>query len=41
MNLNLANLTEILCLFVIAYIFEYGYEIQKDSKKRLYGDSNE
>ncbi len=32
---------EILILFVISYIFEYGYEIQLDSKGKMYGDDNE
>ena len=36
-----ANLIEILILFVMAYIFEYGYEIQLDSKGKMYGDFNE
>lgn len=31
------NLMEILFLFSIAYIFEYGYEIQLDSKGEMYG----
>lgn len=45
MNLNVGiemfNLIEILFLFSIAYIFQYGYEIQLDSKGRMYGDLNE
>lgn len=35
------NLVEILFLFSIAYIFQYGYEIQLDSKGKMYGDINE
>ena len=35
------SLIEILILFVMAYIFEYGYEIQLDSKGKMYGDFNE
>jgi len=35
------NLVEILFLFSIAYIFQYGYEIQLDSKGKMYGDENE
>lgn len=35
------NLVEILFLFSIAYIFEYGYEIQLDSKGKMYGDELE
>lgn len=32
------SLVEILFLFSIAYIFQYGYEIQLDSKGKIYGD---
>jgi len=35
------NLMEILFLFSIAYIFEYGYEIQLDSKGEMYGGYHE
>jgi transcriptional regulator with XRE-family HTH domain len=35
------NVVEILILFVISYIFEYGYEIQLDSKGKMYGDEDE
>ena len=35
------NVIEILIIFVIAYIFEYGYEIQSDSKGKMYGEENE
>ncbi len=38
---ELFNVVEILILFVISYIFEYGYEIQLDSKGKMYGDENE
>jgi len=31
------NVMEILFMFVLAYIFEYGYEIQLDSKGKMYG----
>lgn len=31
----------ILIIVSIAYIFEYGYEIQQDSKGKMYGDENE
>ncbi len=40
-GLELFNVVEILFLFSMAYIFEYGYEIQKDSKGKMYGDENE
>ena len=32
------SLIEILFLFSIAYIFQYGYEIQVDSKGKMYGE---
>lgn len=35
------SILEILILFVISYIFEYGYEIQLDSKGKMYGDESE
>lgn len=35
------TLIEILFLFSMAYIFEYGYYIQLDSKGRMYGEYNE
>lgn len=35
------DLIYILFLFTMAYIFEYGYEIQLDSKGKIYGDENE
>ncbi len=41
MDLNIGfemfSLVEILFLFSIAYIFQYGYEIQLDSKGKMYG----
>ena len=40
-SFELFNIVEILILFVVAYIFEYGYEIQLDSKGKMYGDENE
>ena len=44
-NLNidfeLFSLVEILFLFSIAYIFQYGYEIQLASKGKMYGDEDE
>lgn len=38
---KLYNVVEILFLFSMAYIFEYGYEIQLDSKGKIYGDEDE
>lgn len=40
-ELNLFNIVEIIFLFAMSYIFEYGYEIQKDSKGKMYGEENE
>ena len=35
------SIIEILLLFSMAYIFEYGYEIQQDSQGKIYGDVDE
>lgn len=35
------DVIQILFLFSMAYIFEYGHEIQLDSKGKMYGDENE
>lgn len=35
------SLIEILFIFTLAYIFEYGYEIQRDSKGIMYGEEDE
>lgn len=41
-NLNIGfGLINILFLYSIAYIFEYGYQIQLDSKGRIYDDKDE
>jgi len=40
-ELELFDVVQILFLFSMAYIFEYGYEIQLDSKGKMYGDENE
>lgn len=40
-ELEMFDIVEILFLYVLSYIFEYGYEIQKDSKGKLYGEENE
>lgn len=40
-GIELFNVIEILFLFAIAYIFEYGHEIQLDSKGKMYGDYDE
>jgi hypothetical protein len=38
--IDLMTILEILIIFSMSYIFEYGYEIQKDSKGIMY-DENE
>ena len=40
-DLEIFSLIEILILFSLAYIFQYGYEIQLDSKGKMYGDEFE
>ena len=35
---ELFDVVEILFLFSMAYIFEYGYELQLDSKGKMYGE---
>ena len=37
---ELMSILEILIIFSMAYIFEYGYEMQKDSKARMYNEEN-
>ena len=41
MGIELFGLIEILFLYCMSYIFEYGYEIQLDSKGKMYGEVNE
>ena len=41
LDFEMFNVIEILFLFSLAYIFEYGYLIQLDSKGKMYGDENE
>lgn len=38
--LNIINVLEILIIFSMSYIFEYGYEIQKDSRGKMYSEEN-
>ena len=40
-GLEMFDIVEILFLFSLSYIFEYGYEIQKDSNGKMYGEENE
>ena len=35
------NIVELLFIFIIAHIFEYGCEIQKDSKGKIYGNEKD
>lgn len=37
---EIMNILEILIIFSMSYIFEYGYEIQKDSKGKIYSEDN-
>ena len=40
-GIELISILEILIIFIMSYIFEYGYEIQKDSKGKMYGEKTE
>ena len=40
LDFNLLSITEILFLYSMSLIFEYGYEIQQDSKGKMYGEEN-
>ena len=40
-GLEIFDIVEILFLYALSYIFEYGYEIQKDSNGKMYGEENE
>lgn len=40
-GLSLFSIIEILFLYSMSLIFEYGHEIQLDSKGKIYGDENE
>lgn len=37
---ELMGILEILIIFSMSYIFEYGYEMQKDSQARMYNEKN-
>ena len=37
---EIINVLEILIIFSMSYIFEYGYEIQKDSRGKMYSEEN-
>ena len=38
LELDLFNIVEIIFLYALSYIFEYGYELQLDSKGKMYGE---
>lgn len=40
-DFNLFNITEIIFLFAMSLIFEYGYRIQQDSKGKMYSEDKE
>ena len=40
-QIEIMDFVYILIIFSISYIFEYGYEIQLDSKGKMYGEENE
>ena len=40
-DFNIFNITEIIFLFAMSLIFEYGYRIQQDSKGKMYDDNKE
>ena len=40
-GLELFDVIQILFLFGMSYIFEYGYELQQDTKAKMYGTDNE
>ena len=40
-GIELMDIVYILIIYSLAYIFEYGYEIQQDSKGKMYGKENE
>ena len=40
-EIELMDVVYVLIIFSISYIFEYGYEIQLDSKGKMYGDEDE
>ena len=39
-SFELISILEILIIFSMSYIFEYGYEMQKDSQARMYNEEN-
>ncbi len=39
-RLELSDVVQILFLFGMSYIFEYGYELQQDTKAKMYGETS-
>ena len=40
-DFELFDIIQILFLWGISYVFEYGYELQQDTRAKMYGDENE
>ena len=40
-NIEMYSILSILIIYTLSYIFEYGYEIQRDSKGKIYGEIDE
>ena len=40
-GIELMDFILVLIIFSMAYVFEYGYEIQLDSRGKMYGNENE
>lgn len=40
-ELEMFDIVQILFLFGISYVFEYGYELQQDTKAKMYGEVSE
>ncbi len=40
-GMEMFDIITILIIFTLSYVFEYGYEIQLDSKAKMYGDEDE
>ena len=38
LSIEMFSVVEILFVLTMAYMFEYGYEIQLDSKGKMYGE---
>lgn len=40
-DFEMFDIIQILFLFGVSYVFEYGYELQQDTKAKMYGEENE